>query len=55
MKDTALELSKLLRDPDGEYKCDLIVALTHARYAPLPLSNLDNVREPPHFSMINLN
>lgn len=31
MKEVALELSRLLRDPDGEYKCDLIIALTHAR------------------------
>jgi len=33
MKEVALELSRLLRDPDGEYKCDLIIALTHARCA----------------------
>ena len=33
MKESALELSRLLRDPDGEYKCDLVIALTHARYA----------------------
>ncbi|KAI0085451.1 Metallo-dependent phosphatase [Irpex rosettiformis] len=26
-----LQLSKKLRDPDGEYKCDIIIALTHAR------------------------
>ena len=31
MRDVALELSRRLRDPDGEYKCDLIIALTHAR------------------------
>ncbi|KAK8843476.1 hypothetical protein IAR55_007135 [Kwoniella newhampshirensis] len=31
MKDTALELSKELRDPNGEHKVDLIVALTHCR------------------------
>ncbi|KIY67658.1 Metallo-dependent phosphatase, partial [Cylindrobasidium torrendii FP15055 ss-10] len=31
MKQTGLELSKRLRDPAGEYKCDLIIALTHAR------------------------
>lgn len=24
-------LSKRLRDSDGEYKCDIIIALTHAR------------------------
>ncbi|KAF4614842.1 hypothetical protein D9613_002892 [Agrocybe pediades] len=31
MKDTGLELSRLLRDPAGEHRCDLIIALTHAR------------------------
>ena len=25
-------LSQRLRDPDGEYKCDIVIALTHARY-----------------------
>lgn len=29
--DVALNLSKKLRDPNGEHKCDLIIALTHAR------------------------
>jgi 5'-nucleotidase len=31
MKEIGLELSMRLRDPDGEYKCDFIVALTHCR------------------------
>lgn len=31
MRETGLELSSLLRDPDGEYKCDLVIALTHSR------------------------
>lgn len=31
MKEIGLDLSKRLRDPDGEYKCDLIIALTHSR------------------------
>lgn len=31
MKDAGLELSKRLRDPSGEYRCDIIIALTHAR------------------------
>ncbi|EKM82846.1 hypothetical protein AGABI1DRAFT_53371 [Agaricus bisporus var. burnettii JB137-S8] len=31
MKEAGLELSKLLRDPNGEYRCDLIIALTHCR------------------------
>ena len=31
MKETGLELSMRLRDPDGEYRCDFIVALTHCR------------------------
>ncbi|KAG9017477.1 hypothetical protein FRB90_001121 [Tulasnella sp. 427] len=31
MDEVGVELSKLLRDPEGEYKCDLILALTHAR------------------------
>ena len=26
------ELSELLRDPAGAYRCDLVIALTHARY-----------------------
>jgi hypothetical protein len=32
MKETGLELSVRLRDPNGEYRCDFIVALTHCRY-----------------------
>lgn len=35
--DVALDLSRKLRDPDGEYKCDLIIALTHARYVSIRL------------------
>ncbi|KAL0947321.1 hypothetical protein HGRIS_013440 [Hohenbuehelia grisea] len=31
MAEAGLDLSRRLRDPQGEYKCDLIVALTHAR------------------------
>ncbi|ORY29141.1 hypothetical protein BCR39DRAFT_532806 [Naematelia encephala] len=31
MKETALELSKELRDPHGEHKVDIIIALTHCR------------------------
>ncbi|WVQ81605.1 hypothetical protein IAT38_003729 [Cryptococcus sp. DSM 104549] len=31
MKETALELSKELRDPEGEHKVDIIIALTHCR------------------------
>lgn len=31
MAEVGIELSKRLRDPDGEFKCDLIIALTHAR------------------------
>jgi 5'-nucleotidase len=26
-----MDLSKRLRDPDGQHKCDIIIALTHAR------------------------
>ncbi|KAL4253855.1 5'-nucleotidase family protein [Abortiporus biennis] len=29
--EVGLDLSKRLRDPNGEYKCDIIIALTHAR------------------------
>ncbi|KAK7693184.1 hypothetical protein QCA50_002750 [Cerrena zonata] len=29
--EVGLDLSKRLRDPEGEYKCDIIIALTHAR------------------------
>ncbi|TFK25066.1 flagellar associated protein [Coprinopsis marcescibilis] len=31
MADTAIDLSKRLRDPEGEYRCDLIIGLTHCR------------------------
>ncbi|KAI6036873.1 Metallo-dependent phosphatase-like protein, partial [Pisolithus microcarpus] len=31
MAETGLELSEILRKPDGEYRCDLIIALTHSR------------------------
>ncbi|KAG9013097.1 hypothetical protein FRB94_003931 [Tulasnella sp. JGI-2019a] len=31
MQDVGIELSKLLRDPAGEHRCDLVLALTHAR------------------------
>ncbi|KAL0567578.1 hypothetical protein V5O48_014416 [Marasmius crinis-equi] len=31
MKETGLQLSKVLRDPEGEHQCDVIIALTHCR------------------------
>lgn len=31
MAETGQDLSKQLRDPNGEHKCDIIIALTHAR------------------------
>ncbi|CAA7267942.1 unnamed protein product [Cyclocybe aegerita] len=31
MKEIGLELSQVLRDPKGEYQCDIIIALTHSR------------------------
>lgn len=31
MIDTAKELSQELRDPEGEHKVDIIIALTHCR------------------------
>ncbi|KDR81434.1 hypothetical protein GALMADRAFT_239326 [Galerina marginata CBS 339.88] len=31
MKETGLELSRILRDPNGEHRCDLVIALTHSR------------------------
>ncbi|CDO69028.1 hypothetical protein BN946_scf184834.g35 [Trametes cinnabarina] len=31
MAEVALDLSERLRDPEGEHKCDIIIALTHAR------------------------
>ncbi|KAI0637232.1 Metallo-dependent phosphatase-like protein [Trametes polyzona] len=31
MAEVALDLSKRLRDPAGEHRCDIIIALTHAR------------------------
>ncbi|PFH49098.1 hypothetical protein AMATHDRAFT_148390 [Amanita thiersii Skay4041] len=32
MTETGMDLSRRLRDPEGEYKCDVIIALTHSRY-----------------------
>ncbi|EPQ58734.1 hypothetical protein GLOTRDRAFT_104166 [Gloeophyllum trabeum ATCC 11539] len=32
MTEVGMSLSCRLRDPEGEYKCDFIIALTHARY-----------------------
>ncbi|KAF9472767.1 flagellar associated protein [Pholiota conissans] len=31
MKETGIKLSKLLRDSNGEHRCDIIIALTHSR------------------------
>ena len=31
MKDTAIELSEELRDPNGEHKVEVVIALTHCR------------------------
>lgn len=31
MRDTGIALSQELRDPNGEHKCDIVIALTHAR------------------------
>ncbi|EIW60617.1 Metallo-dependent phosphatase [Trametes versicolor FP-101664 SS1] len=31
MAEVAIDLSRRLRDPEGEHKCDFIIALTHAR------------------------
>ncbi|KAI0362720.1 Metallo-dependent phosphatase [Trametes cingulata] len=31
MAEVAVDLSKRLRDPQGEHRCDIIIALTHAR------------------------
>lgn len=31
MKETGLSLSELLRDPQGDHRCDLVIALTHSR------------------------
>ncbi|KZT65477.1 Metallo-dependent phosphatase [Daedalea quercina L-15889] len=32
MAQVGIELSKRLRDPNGEHKCDIVIALTHARF-----------------------
>ena len=32
MSETGKRLSAKLRDPQGEYKCDFVIALTHSRY-----------------------
>lgn len=31
MTAVGMDLSKRLRDPEGDHKCDLVIALTHAR------------------------
>ncbi|EMD38646.1 hypothetical protein CERSUDRAFT_113824 [Gelatoporia subvermispora B] len=31
MAEVGIKLSKRLRDPEGEHKCDIVIALTHAR------------------------
>ncbi|KAI0747874.1 Metallo-dependent phosphatase [Daedaleopsis nitida] len=31
MAEVGIDLSKRLRDPEGEHKCDIVIALTHAR------------------------
>jgi hypothetical protein len=31
MKETAIELSKELRDPEGEHRVEVVIALTHCR------------------------
>ncbi|KAI0928269.1 hypothetical protein AcW1_005566 [Taiwanofungus camphoratus] len=31
MVEVGMDLSRRLRDPNGEYKCDVVIALTHAR------------------------
>jgi hypothetical protein len=31
MTETGIDLSKRLRDPNGEFKVDVIIALTHSR------------------------
>lgn len=31
MVETGIDLSNRLRDPLGDYRCDLIIALTHSR------------------------
>ncbi len=38
MAEVAVDLSKRLRDPEGEHKCDIIIALTHARLVITPCS-----------------
>lgn len=41
MEEVGKRLSVKLRDPDGEYYCDFIIALTHSRYAVVPFICLD--------------
>lgn len=36
MKETGIALSKILRDRNGEHRCDFIIALTHSRWASHP-------------------
>ncbi|KAI0031814.1 Metallo-dependent phosphatase [Vararia minispora EC-137] len=38
MADTGIELSKLLRDPQGDHRCDIVIALTHARCVDIKLA-----------------
>ncbi|KAL5490069.1 hypothetical protein ACEPAI_4902 [Sanghuangporus weigelae] len=47
MVQVALDLSKRLRDPQGEYRCDLVIALTHSRWD-VSLAKSINVHSPTH-------
>ena len=38
MDDVGVDLSKTLRDPSGDHKCDIVVALTHSRSVQSPAS-----------------
>src|ERR1700722_20398580 len=33
MTEVGMRLSQILRDPQGEHRCDIIIALTHSRSA----------------------
>lgn len=51
MAEVGRTLSEKLRDPSGSYKVDLVIALTHARYAPILLIDAYNLISNTEFQM----
>ncbi len=51
MAEVGFDLSQRLRDPNGEHKCDIVIALTHARYVFLYMVVLYAYRRRSEFPM----